>query len=47
LQQRIHDAKSRGKRYLTIDASDMSQPIVAKSGFQFITHTRGYRFSPS
>ncbi len=47
LQQRIHDAKSRGKRYLTIDASDMSQPIVAKSGFQLITHTRGYSFSPS
>ncbi|ASP40810.1 GNAT family N-acetyltransferase [Bacterioplanes sanyensis] len=47
LQQRIHEAKSRGKRYLTIDASDMSQPIVAKSGFQLITHTRGYSFNPS
>ena len=46
LQQRIHEAKNRGKRYLTIDASDMSQPIVAKSGFQLITHTRGYSFSP-
>jgi GNAT superfamily N-acetyltransferase len=45
LNKRIAEAKARGKKYLTIDASDMSRPIVEKYGFQFITHTTGYEFN--
>ncbi|MFC5079754.1 hypothetical protein ACFPCW_18830 [Vibrio thalassae] len=33
LNKRIAEAKSRGMKYLTIDASDMSKPIVEKRGF--------------
>lgn len=47
LNKRIVEAKARGKKYLTIDASDMSRPIVEKYGFQFVTHTTGYEFNPS
>lgn len=42
LNQRIKEAKERGKKYLIIDASDMSRPIVEKHGFQFIATTTGY-----
>ncbi|MGX1926369.1 GNAT family N-acetyltransferase [Vibrio sp. NH-7] len=45
LNKRIAEAKSRGKQYLTIDASDMSKPIVEKYGFQFVTSTIGYEFN--
>jgi hypothetical protein len=34
LSVRAQEARQRGIRYLTIDASPMSQPIVAKHGFQ-------------
>jgi hypothetical protein len=34
LSVRAQEARQRGVRYLTIDASPMSQPIVAKYGFQ-------------
>ncbi|USD67570.1 GNAT family N-acetyltransferase [Vibrio sp. SCSIO 43136] len=44
LNKRICDAKARGIKYLTIDASDMSRPIVAKHGFEFITKTTPYLF---
>lgn len=44
LNQRILDAKSRGKRYLIIDASEMSRPIVEKYGFKFVATTIGYEF---
>lgn len=33
---RLQEARQRGVRYLTIDASPMSQPIVAKHGFQVL-----------
>ncbi|QUJ68767.1 GNAT family N-acetyltransferase [Photobacterium sp. GJ3] len=42
LQQRIDDACRRGKRYLTIDASEMSRPIVARHGFQWVAETVPY-----
>ncbi|UTV29034.1 GNAT family N-acetyltransferase [Photobacterium atrarenae] len=42
LHQRINDAKRRGKQFLTIDASDMSRPIVEKHGFQLIATTTPY-----
>jgi hypothetical protein len=44
LHKRINDAKLRGKRYLIIDASEMSRPIVARHGFQFIANTVPYTF---
>lgn len=37
LAARVQEAQSRGVRYLTIDASPMSRPIVEKFGFQVIT----------
>jgi GNAT superfamily N-acetyltransferase len=37
LAARMQEARSRGVRYLTIDASPMSRPIVEKFGFQVIT----------
>jgi predicted acetyltransferase len=42
LNQRIKEAKERDKKYLIIDASDMSRPIVEKHGFQLIATTTGY-----
>ncbi len=39
---RARQARQRGVKYLTIDASPMSQPIVERLGFQAITHTRPY-----
>lgn len=46
LQKRIQDAKKRGKRYLTIDASPMSKPIVEKYGFSLIAETVPYIYQP-
>jgi GNAT superfamily N-acetyltransferase len=37
LSVRAQEARRRGYRFLTIDASPMSRPIVAKHGFQFLT----------
>ena len=37
LAVRAQEAIQRGYRYLTIDASPMSRPIVAKHGFQLLT----------
>ncbi|WP_087019283.1 GNAT family N-acetyltransferase [Thaumasiovibrio subtropicus] len=42
LNKRIADAKTRGLKYLTIDASDMSKPIVSNRGFTVIATTTGY-----
>ena len=41
---RAHEAKARGIKYLTIDASDMSRPIVEKLGFEFISYTQPYEY---
>ena len=46
LKKRIQDAKQRGIQYLTIDASNMSKPIVTKQGFKTIATTTAY-LSPS
>ncbi|MGR5355694.1 GNAT family N-acetyltransferase [Vibrio chagasii] len=46
LNKRIEEAKTKGVKYLTIDASDMSKPIVSKRGFEVIATTTGYT-SPS
>ena len=42
LHKRINDAKRRGVRYLIIDASPKSRPIVEKHGFTFVAHTTPY-----
>jgi hypothetical protein len=34
----VQEARRRGYRFLTIDASPMSRPIVAKHGFQVLTY---------
>jgi predicted GNAT family acetyltransferase len=39
LAARVQEAIQRKMRFLTIDASPMSKPIVAKFGFQLLTHT--------
>lgn len=36
---RAQEAIRRGYRFLTVDASDMSRPILEKRGFQLLTHT--------
>ena len=40
LAVRLQAAQRRGVRFLTIDASPMSRPIVEKHGFQFLTMTQ-------
>ncbi|GLR77138.1 GNAT family N-acetyltransferase [Aliivibrio sifiae] len=47
LHKRIDDAMKRDVQYLSIDASDMSKPIVEKYGFKFITETTPYTFDHS
>lgn len=39
LAARTQEARQRGFRFLTIDASPMSRPIVTKHGFMFLDHT--------
>lgn len=46
LNYRIAEAKQRGREYVTIDALETSRPIVQKHGFQLITTTTPYIFSP-
>lgn len=38
LAARVQEARERGFRFLTIDAGEMSRPIVARHGFRFLTH---------
>jgi len=45
LKQRIRDASMAGKRFLSIDASEMSRPIVEKYGFKVVTKTTPYMFN--
>ncbi len=40
---RLQEARRRRVRFLTIDASPMSQPIVEKHGFQFLTLTQPFK----
>ncbi len=39
LATRAQEARRRGFRFLTIDASPMSRPIVEQHGFQFLTYS--------
>lgn len=44
LAVRLQEAKARGVRFLAIDASPMSRPIVEKHGFQFLTMTQPFKW---
>ena len=44
LATRVQEAIRRGYRFLTIDASPMSQPIVTKHGFQLLTYAHACRW---
>ncbi len=44
LAARAKEARSRGVRFLTIDASAMSRPIVEKRGFRFLTLTQPFKW---
>jgi GNAT superfamily N-acetyltransferase len=39
LSTRAQEAKARGVRYLTVDASPMSRPILEKFGFEMLTYS--------
>lgn len=44
LHKRINDARRKGKKFLTIDASEMSRPIVEKHGFKKVATTTPYLY---
>jgi GNAT superfamily N-acetyltransferase len=44
LAVRLQAAQRRGARFLTIDASAMSRPIVEKHGFRFMTMTQPFKW---
>jgi len=46
LAARVQEAIQRGYRYLTIDASPMSRPIVARHGFRFLTNSYPCSWEP-
>jgi hypothetical protein len=39
---RAQEARARGVRFLTVDASPMSRPILEKLGFRFLTYTQPF-----
>jgi GNAT superfamily N-acetyltransferase len=43
---RAQEAIRRGYRFLTVDAGDMSRPILQKRGFQLLVHTTPYALKP-
>lgn len=46
LAVRLQEAQTRGIRFLTVDASPMSQPILAKYGFQQLTTAWACQWEP-
>jgi len=46
LALRVQEAMRRGYRFVTIDASPMSQPIVERHGFRVITHAQDHDWQP-
>ena len=46
LAMRVQEASRRGVRYMTIDASPMSRPIVAKHGFRLLTYAHACEWHP-
>jgi GNAT superfamily N-acetyltransferase len=45
--RRAQLARTRGARYLQVDASDDSRPILSRLGFQAVTTTTPYVWTPS
>jgi GNAT superfamily N-acetyltransferase len=45
LSARARDAHGRGVRYLTVDASPMSRPILERLGFRLLTVTRPFKWT--
>jgi len=46
LAARVQEAARRGCQFLTIDASEMSRPIVARHGFRLLAHTFDFERNP-
>lgn len=46
VHRRARLAAARGRRYLEVDASDDSRPILERLGFRAVTRTRPYVWSP-
>ena len=46
VHRRARLAAERGRRYIEVDASDDSRPILERLGFQAVTQTRPYVWSP-
>jgi len=46
LAVRAQEAKARQVRYLTVDASDMSRPILEKFGFEMIAYSYPCKWKP-
>lgn len=44
LAVRVQEARRRGRRYLVIDTSPMSRPIVTRQGFQLLTHAQDFNW---
>jgi GNAT superfamily N-acetyltransferase len=42
VKTRAHEARQRGVRFLMVDASAMSRPVLEKLGFVFLTHTQPF-----
>ena len=47
LVARARETRQRGYRFLTVDASPMSRPILEKFGFQFLGFSTPCRWSPA
>jgi GNAT superfamily N-acetyltransferase len=45
--RRAQLAAERGRRYVQVDASDASRPILERLGFRAVTQTRPYVWSPN
>lgn len=44
--KRAQEALERGYRFLTVDCSPMSQPIVARHGFKLLTYAQDHEWHP-
>lgn len=42
VKTRAQEARQRGVRFLTVDASPMSRPVLEKLGFVFLTYAQGF-----
>jgi len=47
LRTRLAEARRRGVRFLVVDASPMSRPLLAQHGFQFLGYSTRCHWSPA